>query len=345
MSEITLQTHLNTDVTLIENSFIDHYMLKANGEYVKLYFYLLRLAAAGRGFSISTLADTFENTERDVLRALKYWQKEGLLELSLEGNKLLSVVFIPQATTAKIKSPPLEAATDTKAVPPKGTLTADKISALQGQEEIQLLLYAVSQYLGRTLSPTETSNILYFHDSLHLSPDLIEYLVQYCISKGTHTRGVRYMEKVALEWFKSGITTVEAAKRDTDFFHKDYYTILTAFGIKGRGPVQPEVDYMNQWINTFHFTMEIITTACQRATMQTQQPNFQYTHKILEDWHKKGVKHLNDIAKLDVEHTSKKNAVKTSTRKASKNKFNNFEQRTYSFDSFEDQLLSTNKKS
>jgi DnaD/phage-associated family protein len=37
--------------------------------------------------------------------------------------------------------------------------------------------------------------------------DLIEYLVEYSVSK--NKRSLRYMETVALEWHKKGIRTVE----------------------------------------------------------------------------------------------------------------------------------------
>ena len=33
-------------VTLIDNSFIDHYMADANGEFVKIYLYLVRCACS-----------------------------------------------------------------------------------------------------------------------------------------------------------------------------------------------------------------------------------------------------------------------------------------------------------
>jgi len=45
---------------------------------------------------------------------------------------------------------------------------------------------------------------------LDFSTDLIEYLVEYCVSKG-HT-SIRYIEKVALAWADNHITTVEQAK-------------------------------------------------------------------------------------------------------------------------------------
>ena len=39
--------------TLIENKFIDEYMPSADGEFVKLYLYLLRCAGSGTEVSVS----------------------------------------------------------------------------------------------------------------------------------------------------------------------------------------------------------------------------------------------------------------------------------------------------
>ena len=40
-------------MTVIQNSFIDQYMPLANGEFVKVYIYLLRCADSGRSLSLS----------------------------------------------------------------------------------------------------------------------------------------------------------------------------------------------------------------------------------------------------------------------------------------------------
>ena len=42
--------------------------------------------------------------------------------------------------------------------------------------------YITEQYLTKTLTPTEMQKILFFYDELHMSADLIEYLVEYCVS-------------------------------------------------------------------------------------------------------------------------------------------------------------------
>ena len=59
------------------------------------------------------------------------------------------------------------------------------MAALQGEQDIKQLLLIAESYLGHSLSPTEMSSILYYYDSLHFNFELIEYLIEYCISRGT----------------------------------------------------------------------------------------------------------------------------------------------------------------
>lgn len=75
-------------VTSIHNTFIEKYMLGANGSYVKVYLYLSKCIQAGQeDLSISSLADQMENTEKDVIRALNYWEKKKLLKITRSEDK------------------------------------------------------------------------------------------------------------------------------------------------------------------------------------------------------------------------------------------------------------------
>ena len=64
-------------VTLVPDIFIDTYMVEANGEYVKVYLYILRHQP--EKITIGGIADALNYTEADVQRALKYWRKAGVL--------------------------------------------------------------------------------------------------------------------------------------------------------------------------------------------------------------------------------------------------------------------------
>ena len=185
--------------------------------------------------------------------------------------------------------------------------------------------------------------ILFFYDELHMSADLIEYLVEYCVSRGR--KSMRYIETVALAWAKDGITTVEMARDSSSRFSKDYYTILKAMGISGRNPVDNEITYIDTWRKTYGFDLELIQEACSRTVLSTGQPSFQYADKILSGWKKKNVHTLEDIRLLDAAHKKRQLEKSVSRKKQpqaqpqNSNRFNNFHQRDYDFAEYEKRLL------
>ena len=369
MAMITLQNSSMTEITILSNTFIDNYMPEANGEFVKVYIYLLRsLSNAPVSFSLEQMADRLLCTERDILRALKYWAKQELLVLDFtDSDKLCGIALLSPdkhtenassvsasvETVSTVEQPAIQAASaPSAAVEPsvptgkassdkKQELTPERIRELKQNEEIIQILYIAEQYLGKTLSPTESQKLLFFYDGLGLSADLIEYLLEYCV--GHNHKSIRYIEKVAIAWAEEGITTVEQAKRSNSRYNKEYFTILKALGITNRNPVETEITLMDTWLKTYCFSMEIIQEACNRTVLQTGQASFQYTDKILEGWKKKEVKTLDDIRSLDDEHQKRRQSKKAASRKpaapASNNRFNNFEQREYDFSEYEKHLL------
>ena len=97
MDGFILHGDSRADQTLVSNVFLDEYMPAANGEYVKIYLYLLRCLSSDQAeLSLTLIADRFDHTEGDILRALKYWEKMKLVKLeysdadSLSGIRLLN---------------------------------------------------------------------------------------------------------------------------------------------------------------------------------------------------------------------------------------------------------------
>ncbi|MBU5482470.1 DnaD domain protein [Blautia sp. MSJ-19] len=352
MAMITLHTTSQPEVTILSNTFIDNYMPEANGEFVKVYIYLLRaLSSAPVSFSLEQMADRLLCTERDILRALKYWAKQQLLSLDFtDSNKLCGISLLTPGSSSAAVPHEIAGTSDLSASQDVETpssplrtdaLTPDRVRELKQNEDIIQLLYVSEQYLGKTLSPTEIQKILFFYDGLEMPADLIEYLIEYCV--GHNHKSIRYIEKVALAWTEEGITSVEEAKQSGSRYSKEYFSILKALGITNRNPVDTEITLMDTWLKTYGFSMEIIQEACNRTVLQTGQASFQYTDKILEGWKKKEVRTLDDVRALDSEHQKRKQARKQSASKpapaASSNRFNNFQQREYNFDEYEKHLL------
>ena len=248
---ITLHSTEANDVTVLSNVFIDRFMPRAGGEFVKVYIYLLRmLGSPQEAFGLSQMADSLLCTEGDILRALKYWENEKLVSLIYEGNALTGITLLTPRNKADeisvnaeqdfpVQENPLSNLENAAAVSSQDTafpvpdrtgssssspapskplsesrhLTPDRVKELKQNEDIVQLLYIAEQYLGKTLTPTETRKILFFYDELHMSVDLIDYLIEYCV--GRDHRSIRYIETVAMAWKEEGITTVEMAKDST----------------------------------------------------------------------------------------------------------------------------------
>ena len=327
MKTLTLRNRFQGNSIVLENDFIDNYMTKANGEYVKVYLLLLRhLNMPDAALTISKLADGLDCTEKDILRALKYWSKTGLLNIDYDETGAVCGISVGQDSL----DPASEASKE------KSTAKTERS---EENKQLSQLYFVTEQYLGKPLTPLDCQKINYFYDTLHFSIDLIEYLIESCVENGRKT--MRSIEKVALDWSDKNVTTVEEAKEITFLYHKNYknyYTILKTFGISGRNPAPVEIGYMKKWLEEYGFTMDIILEACNRTITNTAKPDFKYADSILKKWHTQKVIYITDISRLDAAHEQKKTAKPTVK---SNNRFNNFESRSYDISSLEQQLLNT----
>lgn len=449
MKKLTLTNHVQRETTVLENEFIDHYMAKANGEYVKVYLLLLRHLNAPSGtLTISRIADLLDHTEKDVIRALNYWKKQGLLEYedtasrkaapakgsgspkrraseaetgstasrriseaeagsrrdpgaeagprrmsdAETGSRRMSEAeTIPRrmseaetvprrmseaetasrrisgaeaSSSARIQEAPSaqrHQSTESDAHPDAASLRdlfarkeaflseeyeplppVPEVSNLQqykSRKEFKELLFVAEQYLGKTLSSTDVETIAYFYETLHMSLDLTEYLIEYCVENGH--KSMHYIRKVALSWHERGISTVAEAKAGSLSYNRNCYSVLNAFGIKGRSPAASELTYIKKWTEEYGFSLEIIVEACNKTISTIHQPSFDYADTILRDWLSKKVQRLEDIKAIDAGFLKEKERRKKQTSKASasRNKFNNFEGRSYDMNELERKLI------
>ena len=92
MGKIKIYNDVYANSTAVSNCFIDEYMKDANDAQLKVYLYLLRVLNSGMSTSVSDIADKFNHTEKDVLRALQYWEKQNLLSLDFGFLALLLIL-------------------------------------------------------------------------------------------------------------------------------------------------------------------------------------------------------------------------------------------------------------
>lgn len=353
MGLLTIYKDNYMDATAVSNIFIDEYMKDANDAQLKIYLYLIRMLNSNLATSVSDIADKFNHTEKDVMRALKYWEKNRLLSLEYDDSKSLIGIHLldldrPKSTDTKPLAPVVtlvskpanaapEAVPDTSAqetIYEKPSYSLDQIKAFRANEETSQLLFIVEQYIGKTMSPSEIKTILFILDKLGFSVDLIDYLVQYCLERGK--KDFRYIEKVAISWAQAGIQTPEDAEKQSYKYDKSIYDTMNALG-KNSAPTPKEVEYIHRWTKDYGYEMDVIQAACERTVLSTDKHRFEYADSILTSWFKAGVHHESDIAKADESFKQNKAA---SAKNTSSNRFNQFTQNSYDFDALEKELLS-----
>lgn len=356
MKCLTLKADNRMDYTTVSNIFIDNYMPQANGEFVKIYLYLLRcMSDPDMDISISSIADRFDHTEKDVVRALRYFAGKGLISIEYgEDDELSAVTFLPINSEFTVIKKPVTPAGKTPedknnadsvstgqngSLPQKPPYSASRLKKLTENDDLRQLLYITQKYLGKTLTSSETNTILYLYDTLHFSSELIEYLIEYCVSN--NHKSMRYIEKVALSWAAEGIDTITMAKENSLRYNSNTFSIMKAFGISGRNPAAEEQKLINKWYNDYCFDNDIILEACNRTIKAIHSPSFEYADSILSNWKKKNIRKLADIAILDESAPKKPMKIfnNTGTAAVKKNLFNDFPQRTYDFDLLEKKLM------
>jgi DnaD/phage-associated family protein len=343
----TVQLSNNTSTTTISNIFIDSIMPTANGEFVKVYLYLLKASQTSSEFTVSATADKFSMTEGDIIRALNFWQDKKMLTLTFSSTKELSSIIIidpkietePKLplvdTTIKIDSLNLTPKTFVKT-----KYSLNQLESLASTDEIRELLYMVEMGIGKPLSPKDMEEIVFIYDGLKLPFDVIEYLIEYCVSN--NHRKLSYISTTALNWAEDGVDTVEKAKHNASIFNKNYFAVMKAFGIINRNPSDYELTFLKKWFKQYNFEIDIVLEACTRTIKLTHQPSFDYSDSILTAWYNKSVKTLSDINILDQDYNKNKtttlesNSIKGKAK--STNKFNNFQQREYDYDALEKKL-------
>ena len=202
MNTISINTERKFSATVVPNLFIDRYMPSANGAYVKVYLYLLRcLSGTAQPFTLSTAADALDESEKDILRALSYWEKNNVVSLTTERDSLTGITLLdltvnpeeapssaPQSGTVisleKYRRENRQESQPVTEDPYKRPLyTEEQLEEIRQSNDLSMVLNVIEVYLERFLTPQDINFVAYLYDKLHFSSDLILHLYEYCVGK------------------------------------------------------------------------------------------------------------------------------------------------------------------
>ena len=313
--------------TPVSNIFIERYMPKARGEFVKVYLLMLKYNFTGEpGVNSTVLATSLNLLESDIVNALNYWNDEGIIKLipiDNMGNFHIEFVDISNEGTTTIE---------------KFNLVEELTNTNNGS-----MLKDIGKLLGRTLSPSEVETYISWKKDLNFSSELILLLIEFCASKGK--TNFRYIEKVAIAWNEMKIKTVDDAQnyiRKTEDKWGTYREILKFLGIRNTDIMKPQEDMLEKWTSTYSYSLDVIKKACDICFQRLNRADFKYIDGILSSWNKDNLRTLQDIEKKEASYknsASKKVYNNTKNSNKPKLRFDNFKDRDYDYDDLEKKLL------
>ncbi len=278
-------------------SVIDKHLKLADPNYIKVLLWFLRNASAN--FDTNVAATELKLSELTVSEALLYWVDAGIL-CNTEAAA---------TTTAQTKAAPKKVI--------KAEIKPDRDECVKrGLEcpEIKFILDETAMQFGRGLKESEISTLVWLYDNQGISPSLLLMIISYAVSEGRATIG--FIERTAVEWVNDGVSDVVTAEnRLVEMRRKNssWHIVQTAFGIEKRQPSASELETADKWVTEWGYDREILRAAYDSCVDSTSKFSFPYIKKILAEWHKCGVKTIDDVKNLDVKKETKptkQNSVK-----------------------------------
>lgn len=270
------------------------------------------------GCDNSEIAIKLGTTENEIIEALNFWVQRGVLINDNNVALIYSAETKPQGSDEK-----------------RGLMTKSKPKAHEAavrcskDERLKAMMTEAQRMLGRLVSPSEVSTMIWLHDNQGLDPAVILMAIQYAAAEGV--KGFSYIENMCIGWARDGVQNVKDAEEQLKklYLRKSAWGIIeSAFGIPHRKPTKKEGEYADRWVNEWGVRKELLEAAYERCIDATGKLGFGYINKILDKWNKLGIKNVNEIAEKEQESTSKS---KSSGKKSSYNmdnlnsKFNQFD--------------------
>lgn len=302
----------------VPTAIVDQHIRMCSGASLKVLLILLR--HSGESMEVDTIADLLRLPADDVRDAVNFWIASGILKASetgalQPGQQMAGVAGQPrevsdssaaadaaggaeQPPAVEQACPPLsppEKSADpvkrkTRERSPQEKLSMSEIQELaQRDDSVQFLLHEAETRLCKTLSSSDTATLVWLYDYAGIPVDVLLMVIAYCKSLGKNS--LRYIQKVALEWFDQGVDTVERAEnriQHLNSLRQFENTVRTVFGIRDRTFTTKEQEYIRSW-EEFAPSAELLRLAYDKTVENTGRISFAYVHSILSAWHTKGI--------------------------------------------------------
>lgn len=265
--------------TEIPDIFFSEYLSQANGDYVKVYLYMLFLSKYDKDIKVNDLSKKLVLPLKVIQDAVKYWEEQGIITKKTTGYIINNLQEIELHKLYK----------------PKTTLSADQIQkSAENQQRAKAIEHINNKYFSGLMPTTWYPDIELWFKKYSFDEEVMIALFGYCFDRSALHKS--YIQRVAESWYKNNIKTFN----DLDTYYEKQEkikiianTISKKLGLH-RQLSEYEYAYIEKWTFDYGYNFDIIEIALKKTTSKAN-PNFDYLNKLLSDWYDRGFKTVNEI--------------------------------------------------
>lgn len=264
-----------TSVFYVPNCVSDEHLKLATHLQLKVLLCFLRNSS--NNVDEKTISDMLSLPLTEVEDALNYWTKLGVL---MSDVKTSTPCTAPDISVVRNEKPS----------------RADVIKRGNSDERVAFLLREAQIKFGRNLKSNESSCLLWLYDDLGLDVSVILLAIQFAATEGK--ANISFIEKTAVNWANKGVENIVDAEREIAEFAKQktaWNLVMSVFGIEMRKPSDKELTFSQKWINEWKMSKDLLKSAYNTCIDANGKLSMAYINKILENWHKCGVKNPDEI--------------------------------------------------
>ena len=262
------------DITPVENMFLQEFMLRAPGNYVKVYLYgLMQCYHPAEAMSLARMARDMDIADDEVFQAFQYWERMGLVRRVADSPPR----YVYKNLKHKLLMPGAE---------------GESVYRYKDFNEALHNLFDKK----RKLHEQDYRRVYEWIEVLDLPETVAIMLIRYCIDQYGLRFSFERADALAREWAEHGVRTIEDAEemtRNSKQMADDLKRVLRRLGQR-RAPSMDEQDLYRKWTADWGFALPAILEACKETTKGS--PTMAYLGGILERQHKLGLHQAEDIA-------------------------------------------------
>ena len=195
--------------------------------------------------------------------------------------------------------------------------TEDISKMIENSKKLRDLVEKSQEYFGYKQYDMQIRSLIWMHEYLGMDSKIILILLAYC--KEVNKLNIRYLDKIAFQWWEDEILTEEDAKNQVQYlteFYTDKMNIKRLFEM-GSNPTKAQIEFIERW-QSVGYSEELLLYAHDLTVESIAKKNFKYIDKILQSWSDAGIKTLEQAQKIRDEFLKK--YEKTKGRKKGKSK-------------------------